>query len=272
MMQIIAHRGARSLAPENTLAAAYLACDLGADLWEADVQATRDGHLILFHDPTFDRCTNVKKVFPGRENDPVTSFTLEDVKRLDAGTFFCDTDPFGQIAQGCVTEKDLSGFTEESVPMLDAALALTRGRQWKINVELKNYSGGKPGKSVPQKTMMAIEKAGISSDQVVISSFYHSWLDWIRQNNPSINVQALVGKDGDNILDFQDFRFDTYNVNANLVSPEQIALLKEKKKKVNIFTVNDVNAFDAFAQMGVDGIITDFPQLFVGKESGYQTD
>ena len=65
MTRIIAHRGARSLAPENTLAAARKALEVGADLWETDVSVTNDGELILFHDESLIRTTNVKKTVPG---------------------------------------------------------------------------------------------------------------------------------------------------------------------------------------------------------------
>ena len=66
MVDIIAHRGARSLAPENTLASARIAYDLGADLWETDVNLTKDDHLILCHDKDLTRCSDVEKKFPNQ--------------------------------------------------------------------------------------------------------------------------------------------------------------------------------------------------------------
>jgi len=62
----IAHRGARSLAPENTLAAARKALEVGADMWELDVRMTADGALILSHDSSLESTSNVKDVFPDR--------------------------------------------------------------------------------------------------------------------------------------------------------------------------------------------------------------
>ena len=62
----IAHRGARSLAPENTLAAARKALGCGADMWELDVGMTADGVLILIHDNTLTRTSNVLEIFPER--------------------------------------------------------------------------------------------------------------------------------------------------------------------------------------------------------------
>jgi glycerophosphoryl diester phosphodiesterase len=80
-----------------------------------------------------------------------------------------------------------------------------------------------------------------------------------------IPVHALVGENDNDPLDFGDFRFDTYNVNALLVTPEQIGSLKKRGKIINLFTVNDPAAFHAFAKLGVDGLFTDFPQWFSDK-------
>ena len=75
-----AHRGGAGLFPENTLFAFEGALELGATALELDVRATRDGELVVLHDPTVDRTTN--------GTGPVSSFTLEQLKRLDAGYRF----------------------------------------------------------------------------------------------------------------------------------------------------------------------------------------
>ncbi len=72
----IAHRGARSLAPENTLAAARLGLEIGADLWELDVAATSDEQLVVLHDDTLERTSNAQQVFPGRAPWTVSTFSL----------------------------------------------------------------------------------------------------------------------------------------------------------------------------------------------------
>jgi glycerophosphoryl diester phosphodiesterase len=84
---VIAHRGDSVTAPENTLPAVQAAIAEGADLVEVDIQRTSDDHLIVVHDTTFARTTDVASVFPGRQHDPVESFTLEEVRRLDAGAW-----------------------------------------------------------------------------------------------------------------------------------------------------------------------------------------
>ncbi|GFM63787.1 glycerophosphoryl diester phosphodiesterase [Pseudomonas cichorii] len=85
---VIAHRGASFDAPEETIPAYTLARDLGADYLEMDIQRTKDGVLIALHDDTLDRTTNIAQVYPKRSKDPVSSFTLAELKELDAGSWF----------------------------------------------------------------------------------------------------------------------------------------------------------------------------------------
>lgn len=98
----VGHRGTVRFAPENTLAAFRKAIELGLDLIEIDVRQTKDGHLVIMHDPTVDRTTNGK----GR----VAEMTLAEIKALDAGSWFSPE------------------FAGERVPTLDEALDLMRGR------------------------------------------------------------------------------------------------------------------------------------------------
>jgi glycerophosphoryl diester phosphodiesterase len=85
---VVAHRGASYDAPEETIPAYTVARDLGADYLEMDVQRTKDGVLIALHDNTLERTTNIAQVFPKRVKDPLNTFTLAEVKELDAGTWF----------------------------------------------------------------------------------------------------------------------------------------------------------------------------------------
>ncbi|MEA9977553.1 glycerophosphodiester phosphodiesterase [Pseudomonas sp. 10B1] len=85
---VIGHRGASFDAPEETIPSYALARDLGADYLEMDIQRTKDGVLIALHDNTLGRTTNIAQVYPERVNDPISTFTLEELKRLDAGSWF----------------------------------------------------------------------------------------------------------------------------------------------------------------------------------------
>ncbi|WP_110666649.1 glycerophosphodiester phosphodiesterase [Salinicola halophilus] len=90
---VIAHRGASFEAPESTMPAYLLARELGADYLELDLQRTKDGELIAFHDDTLGRNTDVAEVFPERAKAPVSAFTLAELKRLDAGSWFNEAYP-----------------------------------------------------------------------------------------------------------------------------------------------------------------------------------
>ncbi len=114
---VIAHRGASYDAPEETAAAYLLARDLGADYLEADVQRSRDGVLVALHDDTLERTTDVAEVFPGRAKDPVSSFSLAELKRLDAGSWFNRAFP----------ERARPGFVGLRILTLDEMLDIAEG-------------------------------------------------------------------------------------------------------------------------------------------------
>ncbi len=114
---VIAHRGASYDAPEETAAAYLLARDLGADYLEADVQRSRDGVLVALHDDTLERTTDVAEVFPERAKDPVSSFTLAELKRLDAGSWFNRAFP----------ERARPGFVGLRILTLDEMLDIAEG-------------------------------------------------------------------------------------------------------------------------------------------------
>lgn len=265
MAQVIAHRGARSIAPENTLIAAEIAWQKGADLWETDVNVTRDGRLVLFHDETLFRCTDAVVKFPSRKSYLLREFTFEEIEQLDAGSYFIQTDPFFQIVQEKVPSEAFDKFKTAAVPSLEQGLELTRHLDWKINLELKDHGHGEIDLYIPEKTLEIIGRSRIPTERVVISSFNHEWLRYIRKAQPRIELQALLGEDDNSPLNFGDFDFNVYNLNAGLVDDDLIITLKVLGKKINLFTVNDSESFNRFDRLGVDGMFTDFPQLFAGK-------
>lgn len=90
---VIAHRGTTYWAPEETEAAMRWARDVGADYLEFDLQRTRDGVLIALHDVNLRRTTDIAEVFPERADAPVSAFTLDELRQLDAGSWFNETYP-----------------------------------------------------------------------------------------------------------------------------------------------------------------------------------
>jgi glycerophosphoryl diester phosphodiesterase len=260
MVLNIAHRGARSLAPENTLLAARRALEAGADLWETDLAVTRDERLILFHDDLLGRTTDVQQRYPERAGEPFTTFSLAEIRALDAGSWFVAADPHGQIAAGAVSEADQKACRGARVPTLEEALVFTRDAGWRLNLELKALPAPMDRFPVVPRMLDMIDRVGLGPDQILISSFNHTWLEEVRRRRPELEIQALIGYYSDRPLDWGPLSFQTYNVRHTLIRDQDLAARKQQGLIINLFTVNDAMDMRRFMALGVDGLITDFPQ------------
>ena len=257
----IAHRGARSLAPENTLAAARKGLEIGADMWELDVAMTLDGVLVVLHDDTLDRTSNVGQVFPSRRKTPVYEFTLAELRQLDFGSWFVQTDPFKQIAAGAVSKADLEKFKGEPIPTLADALQFTRDANWKVNVEIKDATNTTADATIVQKTAAMIDELGMTH-QVILSSFNHAYIQKVKTIDPGIVTAALVDSaDPDPAALLKRLGAQAYNPTVKAISPSAIRSLREQGFDVYIFTVNDEATLKTLVAAGVSGIFTDFPQV-----------
>ena len=256
----IAHRGARSLAPENTLAAARAALLAGADMWETDVGITRDEVLILFHDDSLTRTTDAQTVFPHRPPWVFTTFSYGELRRLDAGSWFNHTDPFGQIKSGAIAREELERYRGEKIPTLEEALIFTRDAGWRINIELKQLPAPLDRFPVVEHVLALIEKLRIETGHFVISSFNLDWIRKVRRLRPDIEVQAVVGYSEDTPIRWGSLEFETYNARHSLVSEARVGALAAKGVALNVWAVNEERDMQRFIRAGVAGIITDFPQ------------
>lgn len=249
---IIAHRGARSLAPENTLSAARKAHAVGADLWELDVAFTKDDALILCHDDNLDRTLGVSRKF--------WELTLEEHRALAPGRHFLETDPFGQIAAGNIVNGDKAELENASVATLQEALQLTRDLNWKVNIELKRNPAHHPDYPILTRVFELIDAENIGPKHVLFSSAIHEWLDEIKRTRPEFEVQPIVALWPHNPADFGDRRFDTYNVRRTRVFPDDVKRAVDQGLAVNVYVVNEEEDMRAFTLAGAAGLITDFPQ------------
>jgi glycerophosphoryl diester phosphodiesterase len=258
----IAHRGARSLAPENTLAAARKGLEIGADLWELDVAMTVDGELVVLHDDTLERTSNVAAVFPNRRTALVYSFTLTELRRLDFGSWFVEKDPFKQIAAGAVSPAEQEKFKGEPIPTLRDALTFTRDHQWRVNVEIKDASSTPAAHaSIVEKTVALIVELGMVN-QVMISSFNHQYIQKVKALQPTLVTAALVEMaDPDPAALLRRTGAQGYNPSVKAIAPAAIRPLREQGLDVYIWTVNDEATLKALVDAGVSGIFTDFPQV-----------
>ncbi len=271
----IAHRGARSVAPENTLEAFRIGLDrYAADMIELDVHVSRDGVPVVVHDDTLGRCSDVEAKFPDRKPWRVGDFTYTELLTLDAGSWFVAKDPFGQIALGAVPDSDLERFRSGMVriPTLKQVLALVAEHHSRLNIELKNFPMHYD--RIAETVVAEVRAAGLSG-RTVLSSFDHELLVRLKTIAPEIERAALcdqpvfplkeylVGQlgaggfnPGSDVLGIGSLAwYRTGAVRTDLIQSAHDAGLK-----VSVWTVNDPVEMQALIKAGVDGIFTDFPQ------------
>lgn len=234
---ILAHRGDLAHAPENTLPSFQQALQKGADGVELDAKLTVDGHVIVIHDMTVDRTTNGK----GR----VASFKLEDIRKLDAGSWF--------------NEK----FRGTQVPKLEEVFELV-GKDKLINIELTNYSTPRDG--LVLKVCELIKRHNIHK-QIIFSSFLPSNLKIAAQTLPEIprGLLAMPGLVGLWARSF-GFMFGEYQAlhpHISSASREQIQRAHRLNRRVHVWTANSPEEITRLKDWGVDGLFTDDPETAV---------
>ena len=227
---VFAHRGASAHAPENTLEAFELASQQGADGIELDVKLSADGIPVVIHDATVDRTTN--------GSGPVADLELATLQKLDAGE--------GQ-----------------RIPTLDEVFA-SLGGQLLINVELTNYKA--PNDQLVEKVVEVIKKHDLS-ESILLSSFFSKNLKRAANLLPKTprGLLALPGLLGGWARTY-GFRLGDYQALHPFyknTTAQQIARAHRMGRRVHVWTVNAADQIHQLLGWGVDGIITDDPQLAV---------
>lgn len=233
----MAHRGASTEAPENTMAAFQKAIDDMADYIELDVQLTNNGEVIVMHDSNAYRTTGV--------DANIVNMTYKEVKTLDAGSWFSDE------------------YVGENVPSLKEVLELTQGKI-KLNIELKPADNGT---ALAKNTVRIIEKYNMVND-CVITSFSESALKAVKTYNQEIKVGYILSAAYGDFYDMKNVDF--FSVNAAFLSKRTIDAIHNSGKRVYAWTVNNKESIKNLTNKGVDGIITDNPVL--ARETIYSRD
>ncbi|MGE4422116.1 MAG: glycerophosphodiester phosphodiesterase [Pseudodesulfovibrio sp.] len=258
---VCAHRGARALAPENTMLAAELGLVLGADFWEMDVQRTADGELVVIHDDDLGRTTDVsaRPEFCERAPWPVRLFTQEELRTLDAGSWFAESDPYGTIARGEARKSDLGRMRGQRIPTLEEALAFTRRNDFPMNLEIKDLEYAPGDLTIVSQVLRQIREAK-AGDLILVSSFNHDYLAEMRRLAPEIPVAALVeGSHPENIEQYlADLGAVGYHPDEAILDEELVRRLTGAGIFVSPYTVNDMDRALALIDAGCFGIITDF--------------
>lgn len=258
----IAHRGARSVAPENTMAAARKALELGGDMWEIDVNRTADGKLIVIHDNTLERTSDAREIFPDRRPWFVHAFTLAELRRLDFGSWFRAADPFGRIAAGEVSAAEAAAYRGEPVPLLREALEFTHCHSWLVNIEIKDLRGTPGDRTIVEEVVSLVEAMNMN-ERVLISSFNHAYLDRVRRIAPRTAIGALTNRPVANPLALlRKLGAATFHPRAQFLRAKDVEKLRREGCGVLVWVVNDAGTMrNLIARRRVAGIFTDFPQV-----------
>ncbi len=227
---IIGHRGAMGYAPENTLASFEKALQLGADIIELDVHLTKDGELVVMHDPTVDRTTT------GR--GWIRDLTLREVRKLDAGVRY---DP---------------RFAGQKVPVLDEVLHWARGKA-RLLIEIKNgpvyYEG------IEERVAADIRLHDMVESCEVIS-FDHQSVKLLKTLSPDIRagvLYACLPVDPVSLARASDAQI--LMPNWAYATPGVVDAAHRAGLAVYVWTVNQPDEMACVAGLHVDAIGTNFP-------------
>lgn len=225
---IVAHRGASRIAPENTLSAMRKAIEFGADFAECDVFQTKDGELVLFHDEEMDRTTG--------KGGMIWDYTLAELKTMEVGSWFHEE------------------FRGEPIPTLREVIRLVKGKI-KLNIEVK-VSGKDP--DIAQKVVEIIQSEGIEQD-CMVTSFEKPVILKVKEIAPQVITGFIF--DEEHPPDIFEGNWEYVCSKRNVVDEDFVRVAKRKGKKIFVWTVNYPAEMKELIALGVDGIITDVPDL-----------
>ena len=269
--QIFAHRGAMAYRPQNTLSAFELAWSMGAHGVELDVQCTRDGEVMVFHDDTLDKLTNGT----GRIRD----YDAAELMTLDAGAHFS------------------AAYTGTRIPTLAQVLRTRPIGRW-VNIELKTelpdatpeqlnerFINGHPvltrapngiterqAKRVAQRTAEVINHLRVEmpdlAEHLIVSSFHPVAIETFARLCPDIAVAYLHSNvlyhDTEPLMNSMDtVQLSALHLDAHDTAPATIAQAHQKGLQVRVWTVNDVAQARTLIRWGVDGLFTNVPDVML---------
>ncbi|MGA6926433.1 MAG: glycerophosphodiester phosphodiesterase family protein [Desulfosarcina sp.] len=232
----IAHRGFSTRFPENTLAAFKGAIDVGAHMIELDVTLSKDRHLVVIHDDTVDRTTD--------GSGAVNSLTLEQLGRLDAGSWF---DP---------------RFASERLPTLSRVLDAVKGRLM-VNVEIKPeaFEPEGPADAAERQVLNLIHEKRMCGD-VLVSSFNWQMLDNLSRLEPRLALGLLSDIAANpNLIDwYKHIKGFSWHPDYRVLTRRQVAALHHVGARVFPYAVDGRIDTRGMLAMGVDGLIVDDPR------------
>jgi glycerophosphoryl diester phosphodiesterase len=263
------HRGCRGLMPENTIPAMIKALDLGVTTLEMDIAITKEKLPVLSHEPWFAQEITTKpdgQYIGEREERKYVIYwmTYEQVKTFDVGM-----KPHPRFPQ----QQKMKAVKPLLADVIDSAEnhAASTGRplpfyniETKTNPELDAVFHPKPEEFVD--ILMAVIKEKVIEKRTIIQSFDFRTLQYLHQKYPEIKTAMLIEdfdkRDLDDQLNTLGFTPSIYSPDYSLVTEKLVKRCHQRNIKVIPWTVNDKTTIERLKAMGVDGIITDYPNLF----------
>ncbi|SHO43643.1 glycerophosphodiester phosphodiesterase [Desulfopila aestuarii] len=261
---VSAHRGNRSIRPENSLCAftASIGC---CDFIEVDVQMSRDGVAVIHHDEVLGRTSNGAELATrlGKPSLRLDSWDLAELRQLDIGSWFLTVDPFATISQGMVSPDDRNLCMSQTIMTLSELLNWAKNSRIPLNVEIKDQEGGRHDSTIVDTVLAAVASADYT-ESTLISSFRHDYLRQVKQKMPQIAIGVLQEEEHpDNLLQYlAALDAQAYHPDVEITTPELIRELRGGGFGVNIFTVNDPAIGRDLFSFGATAIFSDFPRLF----------
>ncbi|TYP92585.1 glycerophosphoryl diester phosphodiesterase [Fodinibius salinus] len=237
---IIAHRGASAYYPENTMPAFKAAVEMGAEMIELDVMMSKDGVPIVFHDSTLYSHTNGEGL--------VKDYTLEELKKLDAGSWFSDE------------------FAGTRIPTLDEVLGFAAGKI-AVNIEIKSEAvSDKVEGGVVEKSLELVSKHNMK-EHVLFSSFDYLALEQLHRLKADVMVamlfddRQLARKLPHKLI--KPLHATAFNCHFRELSRRWLKDLQEYNIPHFIYTVNNARKMKRLINSGVTGIFTNRPDVLV---------
>jgi len=262
------HRGCRGLMPENTIAAMIKALNLGVTTLEMDVVITKDKKVVVSHDQWFSEEITTKPdgSFIGQREERkfnIYWMTYDQVKTFDVGLKPHPRFPTQEKM------KAVKPLLTELIDSVKLYMMASRRPMPFYNIETKTQpvTDGiyhpSPGEFV--NTLMNVINGANIGDRVIIQSFDFRTLQILHKRYPAIKTAALIEDFDKRSLEEQlkalGFKPTIYSPHYSLVNKELIGKCHELQIKVIPWTVNDKAKIDELKTLGVDGIITDYPDL-----------
>jgi glycerophosphoryl diester phosphodiesterase len=243
---VIAHRGASAYRPENTLPAVALGADMCADYVEIDVQMTSDGRLVVMHDAALTRTTDVETRYPDHGPWNVGNLTLEESRALDAGSWFGEA------------------FAGTGVPTLQEVLATLHGRAGLL-LEVKSPHRY-PGIAEAIVAELAGEgwlPADTGAGRLVVQSFDWEFMAYFKGLAPQVPAGLLGGPPSEAQMAGLSTWADQINPSHPRVTAAFVARVHRYGMTTWPYTVNNAGRMRQLLDLGVDGIITNHPDVLV---------